>query len=196
MCCRYYIDEDAPEFQKIIRQMNSSPLLARWQESAPIVTRGEVRPTDVVPVIAPDRRGGRAVFPLKSRPLWRTGGGTAAPYPPPGILNGSIFWALTERSARAGNLRSGRRTPRSHGSAVCIASRTGSLVLWSLRVSRETISVSSTTGCRSFCQRSRRTSGSGRIRIRRDCFHLQRQIWNIFVRVQIVFEFSGRRFLC
>ena len=65
MCCRYYIDEDAPEFQKIIRQMNSSPLLARWQESAPIVTRGEVRPTDVVPVIAPDRRGGRAVFPMK-----------------------------------------------------------------------------------------------------------------------------------
>lgn len=41
MCCRYYIDEDAPEFQKIIRQMNSSPLLARWQESAPIVTRGD-----------------------------------------------------------------------------------------------------------------------------------------------------------
>ena len=65
MCCRYYIDEDTPELREIVDRMNRSPLTARWQENASVVTRGEVRPTDIVPVIAPSRRGDRAVFPMK-----------------------------------------------------------------------------------------------------------------------------------
>ena len=30
MCCRFYIDKESPEMQKIIAQMNRSPLMQRW----------------------------------------------------------------------------------------------------------------------------------------------------------------------
>ncbi len=65
MCCRYYIDEGTPELQEIVSRMNRSPLVSRWQENVSVVTLGEVRPTNVVPVIAPSRRGDRAVFPMQ-----------------------------------------------------------------------------------------------------------------------------------
>jgi putative SOS response-associated peptidase YedK len=45
--------------------MNRSPLVAKWHRTTGITTAGEVRPTDVVPVIAPNRKGERAVFPMK-----------------------------------------------------------------------------------------------------------------------------------
>lgn len=63
MCCRYWAD-DSPELRPIVEAMNRSPLLSRW-EGAPVRTFGEVRPADVAPVIATDRRGNRAVFPMK-----------------------------------------------------------------------------------------------------------------------------------
>ncbi len=62
MCGRYFIEE-SPEFEPIAEAMNRSPLLHRFS-GAP-VTRGEVRPTCVVPVVASDRRGQRAVFPMQ-----------------------------------------------------------------------------------------------------------------------------------
>ncbi|MBE5996451.1 MAG: SOS response-associated peptidase [Lachnospiraceae bacterium] len=64
MCCRYWADE-SPEIRDIVMEMNRSPLVKRWQKTTGIVTSGEIRPTDVVPVIAPNRRGERAVFPMK-----------------------------------------------------------------------------------------------------------------------------------
>ena len=68
MCCRYWFDE--LEFRGVVAELMGSPLTKRWQPSAKIVAAGEVRPTDVAPVIAPDKNGNRAVFPMK----WGFGG--------------------------------------------------------------------------------------------------------------------------
>ena len=64
MCCRYWTDQ-SPELRAIVEEMNRSPLVPKWLETTGIVTYGEVRPTNVVPVIAPGRTGSRAVFPMK-----------------------------------------------------------------------------------------------------------------------------------
>ena len=64
MCCRYWAEE-SPELRAIVEEMNRSPLVRRWHEKTEIKTCGEIRPTDVVPVIAPNRSGERAVFPMK-----------------------------------------------------------------------------------------------------------------------------------
>ena len=64
MCCRYWADE-SPELRAIVEEMNRSPLVRKWNEKTGIITHGEVRPANVVPVIAPDRTGTRAVFPMK-----------------------------------------------------------------------------------------------------------------------------------
>ncbi len=51
----------------IIDKALASPLARRYQidKSKPMVTEGEVRPTDVAPVIAPGKDGKRSVFPMK-----------------------------------------------------------------------------------------------------------------------------------
>ena len=64
MCCRYWADE-SPEIREIVEEMNKSPLVDKWQQTTGITTYGEVRPTNVVPVIASNRAGARAVFPMK-----------------------------------------------------------------------------------------------------------------------------------
>ena len=64
MCCRYWTEE-SPELRAIVEEMNRSPLVQRWQKVTEVKTYGEIRPTDVVPVIAPNRSGDRAVFPMK-----------------------------------------------------------------------------------------------------------------------------------
>ncbi len=64
MCCRYWTDK-SPELRPIVEEMNRSPLALKWQKTTGIKTYGEIRPTDVVPVIAPDRTGRRAVYPMK-----------------------------------------------------------------------------------------------------------------------------------
>lgn len=45
--------------------MNRSPLVKKWQNTNAVKTYGEIRPTDVVPVIAPNRSGARTVYPMK-----------------------------------------------------------------------------------------------------------------------------------
>ncbi len=64
MCCRYWTEE-SPKLRGIVEEMQRSPLVGRWQQTRQVRTYGEMRPTDVVPVIAPDRNGRRAVFPMK-----------------------------------------------------------------------------------------------------------------------------------
>ena len=67
MCCRYWADE-SPELRAIVEEMNRSPLMERWQNraaKASVRSFGEIFPTDVVPVIAPNRSGARAVYPMK-----------------------------------------------------------------------------------------------------------------------------------
>lgn len=64
MCCRYY-SEESPELRVIVEEMNRSPLVRKWHNTCAVKDYGEMRPTDVVPVIAPNRSGNRAVFPMK-----------------------------------------------------------------------------------------------------------------------------------
>ena len=64
MCCRYFLDE-SPELQGIVIEMNRSVLVEKWQADSRIVTSGEVYPADVAPVVASNRAGARAVFPMK-----------------------------------------------------------------------------------------------------------------------------------
>ena len=64
MCCRYWVDQ-SPELRPYVEQMNKSPLVAKWHKTTKVTSYGEIRPTDVVPVIAPDRQGKQAVFPMK-----------------------------------------------------------------------------------------------------------------------------------
>ena len=64
MCCRYWID-DSPDLAEIVSEMNKSPLLGKWRDAPHPVSHGEVRPTDIAPVIAPNRSGLRQVYPMK-----------------------------------------------------------------------------------------------------------------------------------
>lgn len=65
MCCRYYM-EMSPELRPIIEEANRSALKERIVNKLgmPMVTEGEVRPTNIVPVIAPNRSSARTVFPM------------------------------------------------------------------------------------------------------------------------------------
>ena len=65
MCCRYYMEE-SEELEPIIEEANRSPLKERFESGLgrPLVTAGEVRPTNLVPVIAPNRSGAKTVFPM------------------------------------------------------------------------------------------------------------------------------------
>ena len=67
MCCRYCIEKDLPEWQTITQLVLHSPLTARFVDThaRPLITSGEVRPTDIVPVIAPNPKGIRSVFPMQ-----------------------------------------------------------------------------------------------------------------------------------
>ncbi|MBO6158233.1 MAG: SOS response-associated peptidase family protein [Firmicutes bacterium] len=64
MCYRYWV-EKSPEFGSIVDEMNHSPLLHKWQEMNRIKSSGEIRRTDIVPVIGPNRLGKRTIFPMK-----------------------------------------------------------------------------------------------------------------------------------
>ena len=65
MCCRYYM-EMSPELRPIIEEANRSALKERIVDKLrkPLITEGEVRPTNIVPVIAPNREGAKTVFPM------------------------------------------------------------------------------------------------------------------------------------
>ena len=66
MCCRYYM-ETSPELRPYIEAANRSSLKDRLVSklARPLVTEGEVRPTDLVPVIAPSSKSLEpTVFPM------------------------------------------------------------------------------------------------------------------------------------
>ena len=64
MCGRFYIEE-SPELRPIIEAVNRSPLTSKWLTASGITTSGEVRPTNVVPVIATSKSGKQKVYPMK-----------------------------------------------------------------------------------------------------------------------------------
>lgn len=67
MCTRYFIENDTPELRNILNEVTNSSLADKFitTHGRPIITSGEVRPTDIVPVIAPNQRGNRSVFPMQ-----------------------------------------------------------------------------------------------------------------------------------
>ena len=67
MCTRYALEKDLPELKEIIDAVLHSLLAEKFIDShaKPIIIDGEVRPTDIVPVIAPNSKGRRSVFPMQ-----------------------------------------------------------------------------------------------------------------------------------
>ena len=64
MCTRYWM-EKSPEIEEIVEEMGRSPLVHKWRQTSRVKDYGEMYPTDVVPVIAPNKSTDRAVFPMK-----------------------------------------------------------------------------------------------------------------------------------
>lgn len=66
MCTRFYIEPETKELREIIAKAKESILCQRFIEAGkPVLISGEIRPTDVVPVIALNRDGRGTVFPMK-----------------------------------------------------------------------------------------------------------------------------------
>lgn len=65
MCTRYFLSDSSPKLKSIIEEVKASPLTHRFMiRGNTIMTEGEIRPTDTVPVLAPDPEGRRKVFPM------------------------------------------------------------------------------------------------------------------------------------
>ncbi len=67
MCTRFYIEKENAELQDIMAAAGRSALTRKFIDklARPLLTSGEIRPTDLVPVIASNQKGNRAVFPMK-----------------------------------------------------------------------------------------------------------------------------------
>ena len=67
MCTHFYLQYQSQELKDIMQAAVDSKLANRLihERAKPVKTYGEIRPTDVVPVIAPNSRGTRAVFPMQ-----------------------------------------------------------------------------------------------------------------------------------
>ena len=67
MCTRYFMDRDENTISSMIDAALATKLAKKFQisMSKPMKTCGEVCPTDVAPVIAPNNKGERTVYPMK-----------------------------------------------------------------------------------------------------------------------------------
>ncbi len=66
MCTRFYIEVGEKELTDILQAAKDSLLANKFNHLGyPVLTEGEIRPTDVVPVIAPSPHGERSVYPMK-----------------------------------------------------------------------------------------------------------------------------------
>ena len=67
MCTRYFMDDAPSELSDIIEAAMKSPLADKFRTkfSRPMISNGEVRPTDIVPVLAPNKNGIRTVYPMR-----------------------------------------------------------------------------------------------------------------------------------
>ena len=93
MCCRFFVEPDA-YFRELAERIDSSSLIRRFRGKLPVngegMYGGEVAPTSVVPVLAPNRAGEEAVFPMQWGYTLPASGGKK----PPLIIN-----ARTETAA-------------------------------------------------------------------------------------------------
>lgn len=66
MCTRFYVEPDTEEIREVIAEVQKSLLADKFIRAGnAVLTSGEIRPTNVVPVIATGRSGKRASFPMK-----------------------------------------------------------------------------------------------------------------------------------
>ena len=66
MCTRFYVEPDTEEIRDIIAEVQKSQLSGKFiKAGSAILTSGEIRPTNVVLVIAPRKNGKKAAFPMK-----------------------------------------------------------------------------------------------------------------------------------
>ena len=67
MCTRYALEKSLTGLKDIIEIAERSSLTTKFIDThaKPLITDGEVRPTDIVPVIAPNSKGARSVFPMQ-----------------------------------------------------------------------------------------------------------------------------------
>lgn len=67
MCTRYALEKDLPELKEILDAVSRSLLAQKFVDThgRPVITDGEVRPTDIVPVLAPNSKGLKTVFPMQ-----------------------------------------------------------------------------------------------------------------------------------
>lgn len=67
MCTQFYLLDGDPRIKEMLEEVRSSRLAERFrqQNMGDIRAGGVIRPTNIVPVLAPDRRGETAVFPMK-----------------------------------------------------------------------------------------------------------------------------------
>ena len=66
MCTRFYVEPDTEETRALITAVQQSQLTGRFiKAGSAVMTSGEIRPTNVVPVIATGRNGKKAVFPMR-----------------------------------------------------------------------------------------------------------------------------------
>ena len=65
MCCRYFMEE-SPELRPFVEAAQRLSILDKMREKLgrPLITEGEVRPTNIVPVVARDRYDRDAVYPM------------------------------------------------------------------------------------------------------------------------------------
>ncbi len=66
MCTRFYIEPDNDETRELIaRALNSKLADAFIRGGSPIQTQGEIKPTNVVPVMATGKSGKKSAFPMR-----------------------------------------------------------------------------------------------------------------------------------
>ena len=67
MCTHFYLQYQSQELKDIIQAAVDSKLANRLvhERAKAVKTYGEIKPTDIVPVIAPNSKGTRAVFPMQ-----------------------------------------------------------------------------------------------------------------------------------
>ena len=66
MCTQFCIEPSSDELDEILAEVQRSLLLKRFLSAGDkLLTSGTIRPTNVVPVIAPGKDGGRSVFPMR-----------------------------------------------------------------------------------------------------------------------------------
>ena len=67
MCTRYFMDDAPKELADIYATFPYNPLADKFIRvfGRPIITKGEVHPTDIAPVIAPNKAGIRTVYPMR-----------------------------------------------------------------------------------------------------------------------------------